>query len=191
MKRAGWLLRRGLAVLSALALAALFYLVAVLGQPQEKPASVPEQPLLTASPAFVLTAEEELAQLVETFPAPVLTARGLRLAGGRSGDEAFDGGFGRVARLLYEDDEGSTAELISIYPARAAKLLPKGAYRIASPTVRSLAGLDAMRMEDGRHIRLQAQGPQGLYALIVPDMEESRLEALLRHLRLEGAAVTP
>jgi len=72
----------------------------------------------------------------------------------------------------------------SIYPARALEFVQRGDYHIAHVAGQALAGLQSVRMEDGVHIRLHAQGAEGIYVLTVPAMTADELAAVTRSLQL-------
>lgn len=188
-----WLLS---AILVAVLLA-VFYLAVIIGHPQENPERVEvaqSQPLLTASPAGMLAAPEELPGLLKAFPVPALYAvegNDLTLTGGISYDAAYGDGFARVLTLTYDAHVGDRqvqVEVQSIYPARALSLVPKGDYHIAESAGQTLAGLPSVRMENGQKIRLHVQGSQGIYVLTVPTMTTQELSAVVRSLQLYTSA---
>ena len=167
---------RLLRLIGGLLLAAGFFvLTAFLSAPPE--AEEP-QPLLTASPALVLTDAEQLEQLAERFPAPVLVCRGLRLTGGTSADTAWEGGFGRVAVLSWETSDGAEVTTRTVYPARAVRLLPSEGWRLCTGQWESLAGLPCVAMESGGRVRVHAQGTSALYAVEFPAGLEGVLSTL-------------
>lgn len=183
-------LRIAAATLAALVLVAVFYLAVVLGQPQPSENEVKvkqDQPLLTASPAKSITAEDQLGTLIEDYPAPVmsfLAGAGPTFQSGLSYDAVFDGGFGRIVELTYRLSSGDAIKVQTIYPARALSLVPRGDYRLTTAATQALAGLRAIRMESDAAIRLHAQGTDALYVLTVPQMTQDELTALTKSLQL-------
>ena len=186
-------LRIILGTLAAVVMVAVFYVAVVLGQPQENPEKVAvnqEQPVLTASPAVTLAAQEELGAMLQAFPVAALYAvdgGGLTLAGGMSYDQSYEDGFARIMLLSYTAEVGGKQVQLSvqsIYPARALAFVPKGDYHIARVAGQPLAGMQSVRMEDGEHIRLHAQAEEGIYVLTVPMMTANELAAVTRSLQL-------
>lgn len=186
-------LRIVLGTLAAVVLVAVFYVAVVLGQPQENPDAVivsQSQPLLTASPAYSLTSADQLETLLQAFPVPMLYAvegSGLTLTAGMSYDQAYGDGFARIGVLNYTAELGGRKvelSLQSIYPARALEFVPRGDYHIGEVAGQALAGMQSVRMEDGKHIRLHAQAAEGIYVLTVPVMSADELAAVTRSLQL-------
>ena len=113
MKKGRKVLQILLKVLAALFTIALIVAVGfllILAQPKSEDNEKAEpQPLLAASPALNISKEAELRSLVEDFPAPVLSfmsGSGLTFVSGTSADVGLDGGFGRVATLYWQTEEG-------------------------------------------------------------------------------------
>lgn len=182
-------LRGVLVTLLALALVGAFYLAVILGQPQEGDQLVAreDQPLLPAAPAVNITAEGDMATLVQDFPVPVMSfvaGAGPALTTGVAGDMAFEDGFARVATLTYALEGGGQAVVRSIYPARALALVGREGYTLASAGSVSLAGLSAVRMEGADTVRFHAQSTDALYELTVPAMSAEELSALTKSLQL-------
>lgn len=186
-------LRTILGILAAALMIAVFYVAVVLGQPQKNPDQVvvsQDQPVLTASPAAMLTTEDELDAMLCAFPvAPLYAVEGskLTLTGGMSYDAAYEDGFARIIILNYTTQlNGRQVDMSvqSIYPARALEFVQKGDYHIARVAGQALAGMQSVRMEDGEHIRLHAQGAEGIYVLTVPLMTADELAAVTRSLQL-------
>jgi hypothetical protein len=172
---------------------AVFYIAVILGHPQPNPERVTvsqSQPVLQASPAQTLLTPEDLKTMLQSFPvAPLyaLDGSGLTLKGGMSYDAAFEDGFARIMRLTYDAQlNGQTVplEVQSIYPARALEFVPGGDYHFARVASQPLAGMNAVRMEDGEHIRLHAQAAEGIYVLTVPVMSAQELAAVTRSVQL-------
>lgn len=186
-------LRIILGILAAALMIAVFYVAVVLGQPQENPEKVivsPDQPVMTASPAVTLTTENELDAMLRAFPVAALYAvegSDLTLTGGMSYDATYEDGFARIMILNYTAQlNGKQVDMSvqSIYPARALEFVQRGDYHIAHVAGQALAGLQSVRMEDGEHIRLHAQGAEGIYVLTVPAMTADELAAVTRSLQL-------
>ena len=175
---------------AVLLLVTLFYLAVILGQPEEaeNPVTIQQdQPLLTASPALNIQSENQVTTLAETFPVPVLAfmqGMGPVLVSGSSYDQAFEGGFARLAELHYQTDNGLECTLTTIYPARAISLIGKGSYTLIGAAAQNLTGLTAVRTEDSQHIRLHAQASDALYVLTVPKVSDDTLTAITRVLEL-------
>ena len=171
-KRPLW--RRILGVLLSPVLLAVFYIAAVMGQPQGEPdksSPAVKQPLpRPLESAMHISSEVQLAQLSADFPAPLMYpayAEDLTFAGGVLKDTAYEGGVARIATLTYRTEDGSELSAVSIYPARALDLMGRGDYRNASAGP-SLAGIPSARMENDDTIRLHAQGDEALYVLTLP-----------------------
>ena len=173
--------------LLSIALIVLTGALLVLAQPkpEEKEKAEP-QPLLTASPALNISHENELRELVESFPAPVLSfmsGSGMVFVSGSSYDVSLEGGFGRILALYWQTADGEPLILQSIYPASALSLLNNGYHfsPIAGPT---LFGTNSVRMEDEETVRVHAATDTGLYVVILPKSAGSRLSSLSRSLQL-------
>lgn len=160
-------------------------LVLAQPKPEEKEKAEP-QPLLTASPALNISHENELRELVESFPAPVLSfmsGSGMTFVSGNSADAGLSGGFGRVVTLYWQTEEGEPLILRSIYPASALSLLEKGYHfsAVAGPT---LFGVPSVRMENDETVRVHAATESGLYVVTVPKSAASGISAISRSLQL-------
>lgn len=179
----------GLTLLTAVVLAA-FFLAAILGQPQEAEDAVTvdqTQPLLTASPAVRVTAEQELAQLAAGFPVPLMgmvSGSGLTFASGMAYDTTFEGGFARIASLVWRAPSGQEITVTSIYPARALSLLGKGDYHLVAKEGQKLAGMRSVRMESATMLRLHVQATDALYAITLPLVTDGELRQMTQSLQL-------
>ena len=168
-------------------LIAAVVLLLVLAQPKKEDNEKPEpQPLLTASPALSISSETEIRSLVKGFPVPVLSfmsGSGMLFVSGTSADVGLSGGFGRVATLYWQTQEGEPLILQSIYPASALSLLDNSYHfsAVAGPT---LFGADSVRMENADTVRIHAATESGLYAVTLPKSAASRLSSLSRSLQL-------
>ena len=174
----------GKALLLLLFLGVTYVFVALLNPETEEAA--PVLALVTASPAVYVEEPGDLNRVIAGFPVPVLAAGSdsvLQLSGGVSRDTAFENGFGRVLILdyLYGENE---IEVTSIYPARALELLGREDYHISTISVPLLAGWNAVRMENGSHIRLHFQTDYGLYAVRIPREAGDAVPDILRPLQL-------
>lgn len=175
-----------LALLVVLCIGA-FYLAVILA---EVPADQ-EAPNISPVPQVTLTAEQprqigslnDLGQLTEYFPAPVLALQGntqLTFTGGLVNDLAYKGSFARLVTLTYNTQGGETLMLLSIYPADAFSLLPGKDYLLKDNLTAALAGMTAVRMENANTVRLHVKGESALYAFIAPRMEEEALNEISR-----------
>ena len=167
--------------------AAVIYVLVCVFNPQEEDAvDTTPQELLSASPAVSLSSEDELLDLIDDSPIPVLCSWGeasLRLIAGSSYDAAFENGFGRITALRYL--YGTTeVDVISIYPARAVSLLGRLDYHMSAAPSPLLAGYNSVRMENETTIRIHIQTRSGLYAVIVPKTAVGVLSEIIRPLQL-------
>ncbi len=181
------LLRALGAFLLTLILAAIFLLAVIMGQPQDIAAPAAPQPLLTASPAIHVSGQGDITRLIADFPAPVLACAprsDWTLVSAASYDAAFEGGFARVARLVYTAPDGTALIAESIYPARALSLLSKNGYRITAQPGVLLAGRETVRMAGADTVRCHLQTEAGLYAVTLPMEAEARAADLVRGLQL-------
>jgi hypothetical protein len=180
-------LERILLVLLVVVCIGAFYLAVILaevpadqGAPAES--SVP-QVALTAEQPRQIGSLNDLKQLVEHFPSPVLALTEntqLAFAGGVVNDLAFQGSFARLVTLTYQTQNGETLKLYSIYPMDAFSLLPGERYTLQDRLTASLAGMTAIRMENADMIRLHVKGESALYALTAPKMGEEQLTDISR-----------
>ena len=181
------ILLKVLAGLLTVVLIAAVVLLLVLAQPKREDNEKPEpQPLLTASPALSISSETEIRSLVKGFPVPVLSfmsGSGMLFVSGTSADVGLSGGFGRVATLYWQTQEGEPLILQSIYPASALSLLDNSYHfsAVAGPT---LFGADSVRMENADTVRIHAATESGLYAVTLPKSAAPRLSSLCRSLQL-------
>lgn len=179
----------GLTLLTVVVLAA-FFLAAILGQPQEAEDAVTvdqTQPLLTASPAVRVTAEQELAQLAAGFPVPLMgmvSGSGLTFESGVAYDTTFEDGFARIASLVWRAPSGQEITVTSIYPARALSLLGKGDYHLVAREGQKLARMRSVRMESATMLRLHVQAADALYAITLPLVADGELRQMTQSLQL-------
>ena len=160
-------------------------LVLAQPKPEEKEKAEP-QPLLTASPALNISHENELRELVESFPAPVLSfmsGSGMTFVSGTSADAGLACGFGRIVTLYSQTEEGEPLILRSIYPASALSLLEKG-YHFSAVSGPTLFGVSSVRMENDETVRVHAATESGLYVVTVPKSAASGISAISRSLQL-------
>ena len=181
------LLMKVLTTLLSVALIVLVGALLVLAQPKpdEKQKAEP-QPLLTASPAVNISVETDLRTLVESFPVPVLSfmsGSGMTFVSGTSYDAGLSGGYGRVAALYWQTQDGDPLILQSIYPASALSVLDNG-FHFSQVTGPTLFGVESVRMEKGDVVRIHAATDTGLYVVTVPKSAAPKLSNLCRSLQL-------
>ncbi len=180
-------LERILLVLLVAVCIGAFYLAVILAEVPADQGAPTESPV----PQVALTAEQprqigslnDLKQLVEHFPSPVLALQAnteLAFAGGVVNDLAYKGSFARLVTLTYQTQNGETLKLYSIYPLDAFSLLPGEGYTLQDKLTASLAGMTAVRMENADTIRLHVKGESALYAFTAPKMEEDALSEISR-----------
>lgn len=164
-----------------------FYLAVILAEVPADQEATDDTP----APAVTLSAQQprqigtlnDLSQLAEHFPAPVLAlSADTRLAfdGGQVNDLAYKGAFARLVTLTYRTQTGEALTLKSIYPADAFILLPGEGFQLMEHLTGALAGMTAVRMENKDTVRLHVRGENALYALTAPKMEEEALSEITR-----------
>ena len=180
-------LERFLLVLLMVVCIGAFYLAVILAEvpaDQGAPAQNPvPQVALTAEQPRQIGSLNDLKQLVEHFPSPVLALTEndqLAFAGGLVNDLAYKGTFARLTTLTYQTQNGETLKLYSIYPLDAFPLLPGEGYSLQNTLTASLAGMTAVRMENADTVRLHVKGESALYALTAPKMDEELLAGISR-----------
>lgn len=186
------LLLRILAGLGSLILAALLYVTLIVAQPQqeaEKADTVrtPGQVLPVADASVQIRAETELPQLLQAFPAPVMSfmsGSGFTFVSGSCTSVPCSGGYGRKVILEWQANDGSPIRLESIYPADATELAGKENYRFSNISGPTLFMLGSVRMENDTQIRLHVQTEEGLYVITVPKSLGSSLNALVKSVQL-------
>ena len=164
-----------------------FYLAVILAEvpaDQQAPAQSPvPQAALAAEQPRQIGSLNDLRQLVEHFPSPVLVLQDgtqLTFTGGLTNDVAYQGSFARMVTLTYQSSGGETLSLVSIYPADAFTLLPGKDYALANILTAPLAGMTAVRMENNESVRLHVKGESALYAFTAPRMDEQALSEISR-----------
>lgn len=165
-----------LASLLTVLLLAAFYIAVVMGNPQKDDSSAgslqADQPLPEAmSSPIMITQNSQLSALLEFFPGQVMAAMNtsvLSLQHGLCEDVPFEAGLARRVTLTYRTGDGAAVTVVSIYPARATELIPKGDYTISGTAGLTLAGLRSVRMENAATVRLHAQGKTALYIVTLP-----------------------
>ena len=161
-------------------LAAAFALVIIMLEPQEdENVILTDQPLTAAAPAVTISAEEQLDQLLASFPAAVLCClpgSDMALVGGTAYDVPFEDGVARIAEVRYRLPEGGEILLTSIYPARASTFLLRDGYDLIGDA--ELAGMKAVRMSREDSIRVHAQHSEAFYVLTAPAMSYGELSGL-------------
>lgn len=176
------------AVLSAAVLAGLYFTL-VIAQPQGegRKSAKTQAPWEGAAPERI-SGEEELRELVQGFPGPVMSfmsSSGMVFVSGEAADAAFETGLGRILTLYWQTPEGQPMILQSIYPAEGLDLMGKGKYRFSAAEGPTLFGLPSVRMEDGENLRIhvQAEGT-GLYVLTLPKTLAGVLGEICRSIQL-------
>ena len=159
----------------------------ILAQPQADAREKKEpQPPLSAAASLEIRKESDFRRLVEGFPIPVMSlmsGSGFQFVSGTSSDFRMDGGFGRIATMYWQTEDGIPMALQSIYPADALGQLASGYHftPVAGPT---LFGADSVRMENADTVRVHASNGTGLYVMIVPKSAADRVSAFSRSLQL-------
>lgn len=182
--KAGW------ALLTFTVLAGL-YLTLVIAQPQpenSEKSGEERPPLLSASPAQTISSENEIQELIRSFPGPVMSfmsGSGMTFVSGTSADLAWQGQFCRQVTLYWQTREGEPLILQSIYPAEALEIMGRGDYSFSGSAGPTLFGMPSVRMENRNTVRVhvQAEG-EGLYVLTVPKTLEGALSDLSRSIQL-------
>ena len=155
----------------AVALLALLAASLIIAKPQEEdPASASVLPYTEARPAVSAGTEQDLPELIASFPAPVMSfmgGSGMTFVSAACADAAVDGGFGRVATLNWQTAEGEPVQLRSIWPANALSLLEEG-YHFMPYAGPALFGSNSVRMENDVTIRLHTATDQALYVVLLP-----------------------
>lgn len=192
MKKLGQFLFKGFGwALLGLGFVAVSLLI-VIGMPEKKePASTVADPILSASPAVNVSAENELYKLYLSFPAPAmsyLSGSGMSFVSGSSADTSVSGQLTRVVTQSWRSPEGDEIELVSVCPRSSIALLQSGNWHFSSLTGPELFGQKSVRMEDDEKIRLHTQTDRGLYIFTVPKAAEDHLVALTRSLQLFSLA---
>lgn len=185
------ILRAVLMALLTLVLLAAFYLAVIMGNPaaQEETAVTvrQDQPLLSAMPApLLITQQEQLSALQETFPAPMMTVQhtsAMHFVRGLCEDVPFEKGLARRITLTYQTAEGKQISVVSLYPARALSLISKADYTFTSTPV-NVASLRFVRMENADTIRLHAQGTEALYVITLPKQLSNSLSSFTSALQM-------
>ena len=182
------LLLRLLGGLLTLVLLATAALALILAQPSPDSSPEPDpQPLLAGSPAVGISSEAEIADLLPSFPAPVMSfmsGSGMTFISGTSADTALDGGFGRIVTLRWLTPSGDPMILESIYPATALSLLQNGEYHFSPIAGPALFGSASVRMENADSVRIHTATDTGLYAVTLPRSLSGELSGLIRSLQL-------
>ena len=161
-------------------LAAAFALVIIMTEPQENETAIlTDQPLMPAAQAVTISAEDQLDQLLASFPAAVLCClpgSELTLIDGTSYDVPFEDGVARIVEMRYNLPEDGEIRLTSMYPARASTLLQRDGYDLIGDA--ELAGMEAVRMSREDSIRVHAQHSEAFYVLTAPAMSYGELSGL-------------
>ncbi len=182
------LLLRLLGGLLTLVLLATAALALILARPSPDTSPAPDpQPLLAGSPAVSISSEADIADLLPSFPAPVMSfmsGSGMTFVSGTSADTALDGGFGRIVTLRWLTPSGDPMVLESIYPTSALSLLQNEEYHFSQIAGPALFGSASVRMENAESVRIHTATDTGLYAVTLPRSLSGELSELTRSLLL-------
>lgn len=172
----------------ALVFIALFYVLAILIEPEKDPTQqeqdslfIPRDVLSPQAPHQV-TQISQIGDLTYLFPGPLMFLQedeSIVFLGADLYDLAYEQGYARVARLTYTVKEATPISLYSIYPKEAFSLLGKEKLHLTT-SQEYLSIFPAVRMEGSGDLRLHAQGNLALYALTVPTTLKDQLSALGR-----------
>lgn len=174
-------------ILIAVALLALLAASLIIAKPQESgQVSVSAGPSSESSPAVSVESEQDLPELISSFPAPVMSfmsGSGMTFVSATSADAAVSGGFGRIATLNWQTPEGEPVMLRSIWPADALSLL-EGGYHFMPYAGPALFGSASVRMENDETVRIHVTTDQALYVVLLPRALSSQTGTLCRSLQL-------
>ena len=174
-------------ILIAVALLALLAASLIIAKPQESgQVSVSAGPSSESSPAVSVESEQDLPELISSFPAPVMSfmsGSGMSFVSATSADAAVSGGFGRIATLNWQTPEGEPVMLRSIWPADALSLL-EGGYHFMPYAGPALFGSASVRMENDETVRIHVTTDQALYVVLLPRALSSQTGTLCRSLQL-------
>lgn len=183
-----------LSALVTLVVLAFLYVTLIVAQPQEKNQQKAVQlPLMQSSPAVAIAQENDLLQVVSSFPVPVMSfmsGSGMVFVSGTSSDTAFNGGFARVATLYWQTPEGQPLILQSWYPADLT-LMGRGDYIFSDTEGPVLFGAASVRMENADTIRIHTLTEDGLYAITLPKSLSPQLSYICRSIQLFTAEKAP
>ena len=178
-----------------LVLLAVLYLAVIVAQPQDGETDIPaatRQPLCQPAPAITASQENELEELIISFPVPVLSylnGSGMTFVIGKSFDAAFENGYGRVLELQFSANDGTPVILSSIYPARAYDLMKSDGYHFDTVRGHVVCGTESVRMTNGQMTRLHLVNDQGIYSILIPAEAADRLGELIRSLQFFAVSV--
>lgn len=173
----------------ALVFVALFYVIAIVVEPEEDTAKTTDDSLFL--PVNVLSPQSphhiddasQIGDLTYLFPAPLLflqDSESVTFLGADMYDLTYQQGYARVARLSYEVDQVTPVYLYSIYPKEAFSLLGKKNLSLTT-NQEYLSIFPAVRMESADEVRLHAQGNLALYALSAPSSLTDKISTLGRN----------
>ena len=181
------ILFRFIGIVIFVALLALLAASLIIAKPQEeKQASAVSVPSAESSPAVSVEDEKDLARLISSFPAPVMSfmsGSGMTFVSASSADAAVEGGFGRIATLNWQTPEGEPVRLQSIWPAGALSLLEEG-YHFMPYAGPALFGSTSVRMENDDAVRIHVATDQALYVVLLPRSLSADAGTLCRSLQL-------
>ena len=186
MKRFWPLLKRASAVIVSTLMLLVACAALILSRPQEEEPVPDPQPLQENRAPLAVTDERELSTLIGDFPAPVMSfmgGSGMVFVSAESSSFRMPGGFGRIAVLNWQTEDGIPMMLQSIYPATALSQL-EGGYRFSGIAGPTLFGLPSVRMENQDTIRVHVAAGEGLYVILAPSSLASSLSPISRSLQL-------
>lgn len=188
-------LRSALILILTMIAAGVLCLAMIIAQPQNDDTESPtatSQPLVKASSATMAQSEEELNELILSFPVPVLnylSGSRMTFVHGSSYDAAFENGFGRIITLEFTDPDGTPVRVTSIYPARAYDLMEGTGWHFDSVRGSMLCGTESVRMKNQDSVRLHIVNSSGLYTVTVPLSAAGKIPDLVRSLQFFAVSV--
>ena len=181
------ILLRIVGIVIAVALLALLAASLIIAKPgDEEKAPAPVAPSAEASPAVTVENEQDLPELIASFPAPVMSfmsGSGMTFVSASSADTALNGGFGRIATLNWQTPEGEPVMLRSVWPADALSLLEPG-YHFMPYAGPALFGNASVRMENDDAVRIHTTTDRALYVVLLPRSLSGQAGTLCRSLQL-------
>ena len=184
---------RVLQILFSVAMMVLLTVSLILAKPQEEKTV---QPAAAASseavPAVTIDNENDIPQLMSTFPAHLmsfLSGSGMDFVSATAYDVVIPGGFGRVVDQSWQTAEGDPVTIRSIWPADAKKMLEDGFHFMpyGGPSLFGNAS-PSVRMENDSTIRLHASTDEALYVVLLPRSLSGQVSSVCSSLQLYYAS---
>lgn len=180
--------RVGIAVLLLIALV-MAYLFLLLGEPSNEVSDTPnlqEEVIRVPMAAVEAKGDADMNTVAATFGQPVLVLYGdpAALQKITLSDTAFQGGYARRATLTYAFDDGQLLMVESIRPTAAAALLQGNGYTLNLNSIYSMAGMEAVRMENGNTVCVLGKTDVAVYAILFPASHEADVSALVKQAAL-------